>query len=67
MSNFTFNAAEVAVTNSFDPIPAGTYQVMITGAEVKNTKAGGGSYLSLEYPTNCIYSCILHLNVALIF
>ena len=35
--------------NKFDPIPEGWYQVRITGAEVKTTKAGTGQYVSLSY------------------
>lgn len=33
----------------YEPIPAGHYPAQITDSEVKETKAGTGSYLSLEY------------------
>lgn len=49
MSQINFNAAEVELKSNFEPVPPGTYQVMIIGAEVKNTKAGSGKYLALEY------------------
>ena len=50
MSEFTFNPAEVEVTtNTYDPIPPGTYLVMITSAAVKSTRSGKGRYLLLVY------------------
>lgn len=33
---------------SFETIPAGNYMIRCTGAEVKDTKKGDGSYLQLE-------------------
>lgn len=33
----------------FEPIPAGHYPAQITNSEVKATKAGTGSYLTLEF------------------
>lgn len=44
-----FNAAEVEPQDSFEPLPAGWYPVMITDSEFKPTKAGTGQYLQLEY------------------
>lgn len=35
--------------NNFDPVPAGWYTVRIMSAEVKNTKAGNGQYISVRY------------------
>lgn len=43
-----FNAAEVKPQDSFEPLPAGWYTVMITDSEFKPTKAGTGQYLQLE-------------------
>ena len=46
----TFNRNEMAEPdNNFDPIPAGWYQAEIEKAEVKQTKAGTGSYLNVQY------------------
>jgi hypothetical protein len=46
----TFNRDELPeANNSFDPIPAGWYQVSIAKCEVKKTKAGTGSYLNVQY------------------
>lgn len=36
-------------TKSYDPLPAGWYTVKITGAELKETKAGTGKYISVKY------------------
>lgn len=35
--------------SNFDPLPAGWYTAVINGAEVKPTKDGTGSYISLKY------------------
>lgn len=43
-----FNAAEVEPQGSYDPIPAGWYDVMITDSEMKQTKSGSGEYLQLR-------------------
>lgn len=44
-----FNSEEVEPSGSFEPLPAGNYEVMITGSETKATKAGNGHYLSLTF------------------
>ena len=47
--NTTFNVTELPVSeNSFDPLPAGWYQVNIKGAELKDTKAGTGQYIAVR-------------------
>lgn len=43
-----FNAADVAPQDSFDPLPAGWYEVIISDSENKPTKDGKGEYLQLE-------------------
>lgn len=50
MSNLVagFDATQVAEQDSFEPIPAGWYDVMITDSEQKMTKAGTGSYLQMR-------------------
>jgi hypothetical protein len=48
MSNLNFNAYEVEPQESFEPIPAGWYKVMITDSEMKDTKNGNGRYLQLR-------------------
>lgn len=48
MSSFLdFDATQVDPTNTFDPVPAGDYEVMITDSEEKNTANGNGKYLQL--------------------
>lgn len=42
-----FNAAEVPPQDSFEPLPAGWYPVIITESEFKPTKNNAGSYLQL--------------------
>lgn len=34
---------------SYDPLPEGWYEVAMTGAELKDTKAGTGKYIKVEY------------------
>jgi hypothetical protein len=34
---------------SYDPLPAGWYNVTITGADLKQTKAGTGEYIAVRY------------------
>ena len=34
---------------SFEPLPAGWYNVTISGAELKQTKAGTGEYIAVRY------------------
>ena len=43
-----FNASEVEPA-SFDAIPAGKYQAVITESEMKETKSGTGEYLQLTF------------------
>lgn len=35
--------------SNFDPLPAGWYDVNITGAELKDTKDGTGNYINVKY------------------
>lgn len=47
---FEFDASSAPQTsNDFEPLPAGTYTATVTGCEVKQTKAGDGQYLRVEY------------------
>jgi hypothetical protein len=36
-------------TGNFEPLPEGWYNATITGAEVKETKAGDGKYIACKY------------------
>lgn len=36
-------------TGNFDPLPEGWYNATITGAEIKETKAGDGKYIAVKY------------------
>ena len=47
LSAYNFNAEEVEPSSSFDPIPAGWYQAIISSSEMKATRDGYGEYLSL--------------------
>ncbi len=46
----TFSAQELPQDQgSFDPIPAGWYTASIAGAELRQTKAGTGEYIAVQY------------------
>jgi len=46
----SFSASDLPVsTNNFEPLPAGWYTASITGADIKNTKAGTGQYIAVKY------------------
>lgn len=47
MAQLNFNAAEVQPLETFEAIPAGTYEAVITDSAMKPTKNGTGSYLEL--------------------
>ena len=47
LSGYNFNAEEIEPSSSFDPIPAGWYQAIISSSEMKATRDGYGEYLSL--------------------
>ena len=49
MATLNFNASEVEPSKAFDPIPAGKYIAVITDSEMKETRAGTGRYLQLEF------------------
>ena len=49
MATLNFNANEVEPSKAFDPIPAGKYIAVITDSEMKETRAGTGRYLQLEF------------------
>jgi hypothetical protein len=44
-----FDANQVEPSTDFDPIPAGTYEALIIGSEMKAVKAGTGHYLQLTF------------------
>ena len=47
LSSYNFNTEEIEPSSSFDPIPAGWYQAIISNSELKATRDGYGEYLSL--------------------
>ena len=49
MAILNFNASEVEPSKEFEPIPAGKYIAVITDSEMKETRAGTGRYLQLEF------------------
>ena len=49
MAIINFNANEVEPSKAFDPIPAGKYVAVIVDSEMKDTRAGTGRYLQLEF------------------
>ncbi len=49
MAILNFNANEVEPSRELDPIPAGKYVAVIVDSEMKDTRAGTGRYLQLEF------------------
>ena len=47
MALLNFNANNVNLTPSFEPLPAGNYEMVIVDSEMKSTRSGTGSYLQL--------------------
>ena len=48
MALLNFDASTIDPTNTFDAIPAGEYEVIITDSTLKATKDGTGQYLELK-------------------
>lgn len=48
MAAIQFNAANIAPSQVFSPLPAGDYNAIITESETKATKDGQGQYLQLK-------------------
>jgi hypothetical protein len=44
-----FKVGDVEPSNDFEPIPAGWYTATVAGAELKDTKAGTGKYISVRF------------------
>lgn len=44
-----FDATEIEPNAAFEPVPAGTYTVMIVDSEMKETNAKDGEYLKLTF------------------
>ena len=49
MATLNFDAREVEPATAFEAIPAGRYQVVITDSDMRQTRAGNGHYLWLEF------------------
>ncbi len=47
LSGYNFNAETIEPNTSYEPIPAGWYQAIISNSELKATRDGYGEYLSL--------------------
>ena len=47
LSGYNFNAEAIEPNTSYEPIPAGWYQAIISSSEMKATRDGYGEYLSL--------------------
>lgn len=69
MAELNFNSSTVEPQQSFDPIPKGWYDLMIEEVELKPTKAGTGSYLSLrlkvqegEFANRVVFDMITYSN-----
>ena len=45
----SINDLPIGESANYDPLPAGWYTANITGAEIKATKAGDGSYIAVRY------------------
>lgn len=48
LESLNFDASQVEPSTGFDPLPEGSYLVMVTKAEEKPTKSGSGVQLVLE-------------------
>ena len=48
-NKLNINWEEVSEDKSFDPMPAGVYSAIISGAEMKTPASGKADYLSVEY------------------
>jgi hypothetical protein len=48
LESLNFNAAQVEPSTGFDPLPEGSYLVMVAKAEEKPTKSGAGVQLVME-------------------
>lgn len=49
MASITFNVSEIAPAQEFKPLPEGHYETVITDSDVRQTRAGNGSYIVLEF------------------
>ena len=49
MASLNFDASAVEPQQTFDALPVGRYEVIITDSEMKDTKAGTGQYLQLTF------------------
>jgi hypothetical protein len=51
MAKFQFNASEVEVPEapSYGPLPPGDYEVIVTKTDIRQTKAGTGEYIAVEF------------------
>lgn len=49
MAALNFNADNVEPQQSFDALPPGRYEAIISASEMKDTKAGTGQYLQLTF------------------
>ena len=49
MAALNFNAAAVEPQQSFDALPPGRYEAIISESEMKDTKSGTGQYLQLTF------------------
>lgn len=47
MALLNFSAQGIDTTTTFDALPAGDYEAMVTSSEMKSTKDGSGQYLQL--------------------
>jgi hypothetical protein len=49
MASLNFDATNVAPSDSFAPLPAGTYIAQVTDSSIKPTKSGTGTILNLTW------------------
>lgn len=47
--NETFNVNDLPQGTNYEVLPEGWYTSTISGAEIKNTKAGSGQYIAVQY------------------
>jgi len=47
--DYEYKTADLPESQSFDPLPAGWYTAEVAAADLKDTKAGTGQYIAIQY------------------
>lgn len=49
MAIINFNVSEIAPAREFKPLPEGSYEAVVIDSDIKETRAGNGRYIQLEF------------------